>query len=265
VRIRILFIAAAIVTFAMLLPGDAFAQENNGKSNVHSNNKADVQTSQKRNRKQENSRHSEAPGNSDSSKADKVVPGKGKGLEKAEQSVKQFTEKAKDNRNESTEQKASPIKKDKEKSPDQPSNKNNHRKKGPEEKSAESQHDVKVDVQKKDEIHAKTTNPIIKRKNKAGHPKEQKTTKKTHHAPLPEKKRPEPFAVISLPQPTPSGNSHSGSMQGSGTYSSVFAVFENEGSRADRRLQPYVSHAKRFRNQWVNAPPSPPPKRASFF
>lgn len=46
---------------------------------------------------------------------------------------------------------------------------------------------------------------------------------------------------------------------------SVFAVLEHETDRKNVSLAPHVSRFKDFRNQWVNAPPSPPPKYTSSF
>ncbi|MED4206317.1 hypothetical protein [Neobacillus mesonae] len=105
--------------------------------------------------------------------------------------------------------------------------------------------------------------------------KEKVVTKKPFtEKPLPKEKMPDKTGKIpdvnqSLNQ-TQRTNSSSGSANdrvgnGSGTFSTVDKWFNWGLSFEVQLIQPYISRLALLTNQWVNAPPSPPPQHAPIF
>ncbi|MGM0877182.1 MAG: hypothetical protein ACQEWV_21170 [Bacillota bacterium] len=92
-------------------------------------------------------------------------------------------------------------------------------------------------------------------------------SKKAEKIPSRQDRYPEDIMGMNSPQNTKSSGSSSKDRTGHGqsTSNSVEKWIEFEKRWNLKLVQPHVSKAHVFRNQWVNAPPSPPPKAAPFF
>lgn len=285
---RMLVYFAAGITFALafFMPDVVFAKGNSGEPGVHNEVNNQNKTPEKKAPQEKNPQSSESHGNSQLSKENKAVPGKGKGLNRAEQVQKEHEDngvrkKPKTSKRPKQEKIAKkqphPDKKTKKidpvQSPQQsakPANKDEH-------KNEQNEVDLKAEIkrtnndvnQEQKESAFRKNKEVVKPENDNTVAIKHKTVDKSdnhqNRAPLPQNKAQKPLAVITSSQSSASGSSLQANGPGGAGHWSVFAVLESKSGGKSRLLQPYVSRYKDYRNQWMNAPPSPPPKLASSF